>query len=469
MRSSAHTRLLAWLLAATFAATGSLVATNTSATIYPLQASANGRYLVDQTLAPYLMTGDAPQALTVNVSEAEAEMYFANRSAYGFNTLWVNLLCATYTGGRADGSTFDGILPFTGTIPSTSSYDLETPNEAFFARVDRLIELAARYDIQLLLDPIETGSWLSVMLDNGTTKCRNYGRYLGNRYQDFDNLIWMSGNDYQGWRDPANDEVVRAVALGIRDKDTRHLHTIELDYLVSSSLDDTSWSSILGLNATYTYYPTYARLREDYNRPNFLPIFMVEANYEFESLQGPVTTAPILRKQEYWTMTSGATGQLYGNGYTWPFIAGWQSNLDTPGRDPDRDHEELLPAARLVRPGSRHEPWRRHLRVRHVLEQRIRRRQRLSHRGTNSRRRAGGRLHADPPHVHGGHDEAERRGHGALVRSERGDVRHRERLAASQHRVAQLHAAREQPAMETAAGCWCSRPSPRRPSLRSSR
>jgi hypothetical protein len=121
------------------------------------------------------------------------------------------------------------------------------------------------------------------------------------------------------------------VALGILDNDTRHLHTTELDYLVSSSLDDPSWAPIIGLNATYTYYPTYARLREDYNRSNFLPTFMVEANYEFESLQGPTTTAPILRKQEYWTMTSGATGQLYGNGYTWPFAYGWQSHLDTPG------------------------------------------------------------------------------------------------------------------------------------------
>jgi len=33
----------------------------------------------------------------------------------------VNLLCATYTGGRADGSTYDGIVPFT---PN----DLATPN-----------------------------------------------------------------------------------------------------------------------------------------------------------------------------------------------------------------------------------------------------------------------------------------------------------------------------------------------------
>jgi hypothetical protein len=298
---------------------------------YPVLKSSNRRYLVDQASVPYLMVGDAPQALVVNVTEAEAEMYFANRSAYGFNSLWVNLLCTTYTGGRPDASTLDGVLPFTGTIPGTSSYDLSTPNEAYFAHMDRLLDLAAEHGLQFLLDPIETGGFLTTMRDNGVTRCRNYGRFLGARYRDFDNIVWMSGNDYQDWHDPQNDAVVSAVALGIRDNDPRHIHTVELDYLVSSSLDDPTWVPIIDLNATYTYYPTYARLRDDYNRPNFLPTFMVEANYEFESLQGPVTTAPILRKQEYWTMTSGTTGQLYGNGYIWPFLSGWQDNLDTPG------------------------------------------------------------------------------------------------------------------------------------------
>ena len=30
-------------------------------------------------------------------------------------------------------------------------------------------------------------------------------------------------------------------------------------------------------------------------------------------------------------MTSGACGHVYGNHYIWPFAAGWQANLDTPG------------------------------------------------------------------------------------------------------------------------------------------
>jgi len=299
--------------------------------VYPLKQSANGRYLVDQSNAPCLLIGESPQALIVNLTTNDAELFFTNRAAHGFNTAWVNLLCATYTGGRADASTIDGILPFTANVPSTSSYDLTKPNEAYFARVDEMLNLAAQSGIQVLLDPAETGSFLSVMLDNGSNRCRAYGQYLGNRYRNFPNIIWLSGNDFQSWRTASDDAVVRAVAQGIQDTDTNHLQTTELDYVVSSSLDDTNWDAILGLNGTYTYYPTYARLQQDYNRANFLPNYLIEANYEFESLQGPVTTAPILRKQEYWTMTSGAAGQMYGNHYTWPFLSGWQNELDTPG------------------------------------------------------------------------------------------------------------------------------------------
>src|SRR3954468_11580850 len=211
-------------------------------TAYPLKQSASRRYLVDQDGVPTMIMGDSPQALIVNISEAEAERFFANRKSYGFNSLWINLLCASYTGGRADASTSDGILPFLGKISGTSSYDLAKTNELYFAHVDRILNLAAQQGIQVLLDPIETGSFLIVMRDNGTNKCRAYGQFLGERYKNFPNIIWMSGNDFQTWRTAADDAVVRAVAQGIQDKDSNHLQTTELDYVVSSSLDDASWN-----------------------------------------------------------------------------------------------------------------------------------------------------------------------------------------------------------------------------------
>src|SRR5260370_28335874 len=115
-RTTAATFVFAFCLVATRPASG--------APTYPLKGSANGRYLVDQSNTPVMIVGDSPQALIVNLDTNEAAFFFADRATYGFNTVWINLLCATYTGGRADASTLDSILPFTANVPSTSSYDL---------------------------------------------------------------------------------------------------------------------------------------------------------------------------------------------------------------------------------------------------------------------------------------------------------------------------------------------------------
>src|SRR6516165_11764815 len=101
------------------------------APVYPLKVSANGRYLVDQKGTPFLVAGESPQALLVNLTEKDAELFFANRRSHGFNAVWINLLCRKGTGGRADGSTHDGVLPF------RTADDVATPNEAYFARCDR--------------------------------------------------------------------------------------------------------------------------------------------------------------------------------------------------------------------------------------------------------------------------------------------------------------------------------------------
>lgn len=277
--------------------------------------------------------GDSPQALFVKLSEAEAGLFLTNRAERGFNSLWVNLLCTTNNGGLINGVTTNGLAPFTNTIPGTGKYDLTTPNEDYFAHVDRVINLAAQLGIQIMLDPLETsvGGWTGTALTNGTNRCRTYGQYLGNRCKDFDNLIWWSGNDFQDWTNAASDAVIRAIAQGIKDTDPRHLHTLMLDYPVSSSLNNTNWLPVLGLNASYTYWPTYAQVLVDYNRTNFLPTFMAEAHYEFENLYNAYGSPEVMRRQAYWSLLSGACGQFMGNHFTWQFLAGWQTNMDTAG------------------------------------------------------------------------------------------------------------------------------------------
>jgi hypothetical protein len=295
--------------------------------VYPLKVAKSRRYLVDQRGAPFMIVGDSPQSMIGNLSLSEAASYIANRKAAGFNSLLVDVLCAKYTGCREDGTTADGIRPF------TTPGDLSTPNPAYFARVDAMIRLTARAGMAVFLDPIETGSWLGVLKSNGVAKDFAYGRFLGERYKGFANIVWSNGNDFQTWRDPADDAVVLAVARGIRSVDKAHLQTVELEYYVSSSTDDVRWQPVIGLNAAYTYKPTYAEVLRAYSHKQVMPVFMVEAGYEFEQNNSEISYGDpeTLRRQEYWTALSGAAGQFYGSSYTWLFKDGWQDHLDTPG------------------------------------------------------------------------------------------------------------------------------------------
>ena len=247
---------------------------------YPLKVGPTGRYLVDRNGRPFLIVGDSPQALIANVSETQADRFFANRQAAGFNSVWINLLCNDYTGGRPDGTTYDRIAPF------TKPGDLSTPNPSYFARVDAMIRLAAKHRLAVFLDPIETGGWLKVLRSNGMAKAYNYGRYLGRRYRRDPNIVWLNGNDFQTWRQPEDDAWCSPSPRASSAADPHALQTVELNYLTSTSLDDPRWRGIIGLDAAYTYAPTYAEVLKEYRRRDHLPVFMVEASYEGEHNPG---------------------------------------------------------------------------------------------------------------------------------------------------------------------------------------
>ena len=265
---------------------------------YPLKASANNRYLVDQNGVPFLV-GDFPQALIGSLSPMEAGIFMENCRRYGINALWINLLCTGGTACNTDGTTLDGIAPF------TTANDLSMPNPAYFDRADSMISLAAANGMVVLLAPIETIGWLGTLRANGVDKAFAFGQYLGNRYKNCPNIIWMHGNDFQSWQNANDDALVQAVARGIRSVNSNHIHTVELNYSTSGSLEDQSWAPLIELNAAYTYFPTYAQVLTEYNRHNFKPVFMVEANYELEHNFGTDGgSTQNLRRQEYWTMLS---------------------------------------------------------------------------------------------------------------------------------------------------------------------
>jgi hypothetical protein len=306
--------------------------------VYPLKLSENHRYLVDQNNRPFLMVGDSPQGLMGKLTEGDADKYFADREAHGFNTAgWVDVACA----GRdfpddKDGSTPDGIRPFTGYVAGGTDYthyDLTKPNEAYFNRLDHVIEIANAHGIFVFIDPMETIGWLQTLRNNGVNSAYAYGQYLGRRYKQFANVGWISGNDFNNWRMQKDDALALAVAKGIKSEAPDQLQTVELNVNTSSSLDDQKWASIISLNGTYTYSATYMQMLHSYNEKPILPTYLLEAHYDLEQVGTPTDygSPDVLRREEYWTILSGGIGQFYGNRYTWSFSHGWQGYIDTPG------------------------------------------------------------------------------------------------------------------------------------------
>ena len=305
---------------------------------YPLKVSANGRYLVDQNNVPFLLCGDVPQVIVTMASTAQAAQFFAEREAQGFNAMWIDVLVAGpyYPESPKDGSTYDGIRPFTGYVAGgrdTAHYDLSKPNEAYFERVNQMLALAAEHRIVVFLDPIETGQWVPTLRNNGRASAESFGRYLGHRYHHFQNIVWLNGNDFNHWKDPVADGVVQAVARGIRAADPGSLQTVELNIYTSSSFDDPTWVPLIQLNGTYTYSATYIQMLHSYNQKPVAPTYLLEAHYEFDNIGKPLDfgNPEVLRREEYWTMLSGGKGQLYGSSYGWTFMPGWQLYVDTPG------------------------------------------------------------------------------------------------------------------------------------------
>ena len=294
---------------------------------YAVGVSANHRYLVDQYGKPFLLIGDAPQCMATNLSLTDMNYFFAQREQEGFDAMWADILCGPYTGGRADYATYDGIVPF------TTPGDLSTPNPKYFARIDAMVKLAAAHGMTLLLEPAETGSFRDLLRSNGVTKDFAYGEYIGTRYRSAPNIIWLSGNDYQTNEWASYDPYTTALARGLRSANPRRLQTVELNYPVSLSTDNRNWAGLININSAYTYAPTYADVLRGYDRTPSMPVVMIEANYEGENnTGGPPTGGDVLRRQEYWTMLSGATGQVYGDHYTWGFQFGpWKDQLNTTG------------------------------------------------------------------------------------------------------------------------------------------
>jgi hypothetical protein len=295
---------------------------------YPLKIHFSMRYLVDQNGKPFLLVGDAAWSLIAALSDSDADFYLENRRQLGFTAVLVNLIEHKFT--ARPPLNFDGINPFT-------QGPFTTPDDRYFSHADHVLQLAASKGIVVLLAPLYLGfdcgdeGWCHEVNQATTSQMNAWGQYVGNRYKDYDNIIWVIGGDTDP--SPVADKV-QAMVDGIRSVDSRHLFTAH-NAPEQMAVEPWGGNPWLTLNNAYTYMPAYESVLAAYELSPPMPGFLIEADYENDD----GTTDQDLRAQSYWTLLSGGFGHVFGNcpiwafGYASGFCAStdWKTQLNNVG------------------------------------------------------------------------------------------------------------------------------------------
>ena len=293
-----------------------------SAPSWPLTVSENRRHLVDSDNAPVFWTGDAAWGIAVVPTRPEVSLYLEDRARKSVNVALVRVIDHKFTDHDPPWSNVHGDAPFSKKLWG-GAFDFTEPNERYWQHVDWVVREAYRYGITILAVPGYLGyqlgdqGWADQMVDNGQKRLREYGQWLGNRYRDYPNLVWVMGGDSS----PRHGEMdvrdeVDALARGIRSAGTGHLMTAHSGR-GRSALDDydQSW---LDINSSYAGYATIQeRVRIDYQRNPVSPTFLIEGFYGNEHGM----TDQKIREQMYRAILGGCFGQVYGNAPQWYFSA----------------------------------------------------------------------------------------------------------------------------------------------------
>ena len=285
-----------------------------------LKVSDDGRRLVKEDNSVFFYMADTGWEFFHRCTKEESEMYLKDRKEKGFNVIQAVVLA------EIDGlktPNMEGNLPFT-------DLDLLTPNESYFKHVDWVIRKAEELGIYIAVLPTWGDKWRKqwgagpVVFDTAD-KARNYGKWLGKRYKDQPNIIWIMGGD----RNPDNSqhlEINRAMAEGIKEGDQgKHL----MSYHPGGGTSSSNWfhnDDWLDFNMLQTGHSNinplvFKNVGYDYNLKPVKPCLNGEPQYE----DIPVGFTPLnerfvafdARQAAYWSVLAGAIGHTYGNNNIW--------------------------------------------------------------------------------------------------------------------------------------------------------
>lgn len=146
----------------------------------PLHVSENGRYLMEGD-QPFFWLGDTAWLMLQKLDEDEIRTYLRNRKEKGYNVIQT-VLAHTLPKVEIEASLAPGMKDVT--------------KKEYWEFVDRILLLAEEMDMYIGLLP----AWGSLVKEGilSLEKMETYANFLGKRYQERKNLIWILGGDVRG-------------------------------------------------------------------------------------------------------------------------------------------------------------------------------------------------------------------------------------------------------------------------------
>ncbi|UIJ45215.1 glycoside hydrolase family 140 protein [Sphingomonas cannabina] len=329
-----------------------------------LHVSANGHFL-EASGRPFFWLGDTGWLMLGRLNREETERYLAKRAAQGFNVIQVMVLHSPAMTSRYDAPALENGDP--SRPRTTPGADPARPGEYdYWDHLDWAVDRAAAHGIYLALVP----SWGS-LADAGKLTPETaaaYGRFLGERYRDKPNIVWLNGGDTPGDK---NTATWQALGTAIKAVDRRHLMTFH-----PFGRTDSSWTfhqaAWLDFNMFQSGHRSYAQeepgarsednwrfVAEDWARTPTKPTIDGEPSYEtiprgLHDVTQPRWGADDVRRYAWWAVFAGAFGHTYGeNSVMQMYVPGrdkpaygatlrWDAALELPGAGQMRHLKALM-------------------------------------------------------------------------------------------------------------------------------
>jgi hypothetical protein len=292
---------------------------------HALQVSKNGRFLTTDDGAPFFWLGDTAWRLQ-RLAPDDLAYYLDTRKAQGFNVIQGPILLH-------DSDDYSG----------ERNSDPFEPNQAFFERIDRIVDETRRRGLHVAL-VVTWGHNFNMFGTPGGA--RFYGRWLGSRYGDRDNIVWIVAGEYahESWGDFALS-IWRALGEGLREgSGGRQLVTVHGNWRPPALQTPSTFYHVepwLSFNMLQTGQAgnrgpgarSWRLVEADYVKPPPKPVVDGEATYERDAATPdlPAWDGPGVRRRAYWSVFAGAFGHTYGADRVFYFEEGWRETLQREG------------------------------------------------------------------------------------------------------------------------------------------